>query len=74
MDSNASVSVTYTSPNMTIQYCVEVCRGANKPIAALIVIKFNKAFNTMDNSIKIDILNLHKKTLSVSGKSSLEVK
>lgn len=41
MDSNASVPVAYTSPNMTIQFCVEVCKGANKPIAALNVIKFN---------------------------------
>ena len=31
------LDVVYTSPYMTIQFCIEVCRGAGLPIAAVTV-------------------------------------
>ena len=34
-NNDSTVPVIYDSPNMTIQFCVEVCRGIDKPIAAV---------------------------------------
>jgi len=34
MISNSTAAPAYISPFMTIQFCVEVCRGAGQPVAA----------------------------------------
>ena len=40
MNNETSTTISYTWINMTIQFCVEVCRGALLPIAAITVAKY----------------------------------
>ena len=46
---NSTVNSSYVSPNMTIQFCVEACRGVGLSVAAAQVRKISK-FNTIYSS------------------------
>ena len=43
-NNDSTVPVIYDSPNMTIQFCVEVCRGIDKPIVAVKVNNLSQFF------------------------------
>jgi hypothetical protein len=54
---NETSTVSYNWINMTIQFCVEVCRGALMPIAAITVNKLNFLSQLFRNFIILLFIN-----------------